>query len=360
MPPQYSPGLTAVVMVRDDAERLDRCLTSLAPVVNQIIVLDTGSKDDSVKVAQQHAYRVLETPWPEAFDEALNILLDAVETEWTIRLDSDEWLEEDQLHKFQTLMSRQDAFLARLIMRNFNREGGFADMHIERIWRTHPEMRYRGVIHEQFWPDIRAAASEGRHMVDTDILVLHDGYAEGNREEKLRRNLRLVQKELELRPGNFYYEVVLADTLGELFEPGAEEVIDGLIQRCLRTMQPPQDLLIAIVFGKVMVTMPDEALRQPRTAKMIAYVQQYFTDLPPLMYAVAHLEARRGNPRKALDAALQVERLRNSGQFNHSISVRPEVFWANLELIAEVASSAGQPELVSQVEAILASASEPE
>src|SRR5689334_11935215 len=89
-------GVTLAVMVRDDANGLDRCLASLKEFVDEIVVLDTGSKDDSVEVAKRHGATTYEIEWRDDFSYALNILFSKVQTSWTIRLDSDEWFDPDQ------------------------------------------------------------------------------------------------------------------------------------------------------------------------------------------------------------------------------------------------------------------------
>src|SRR6185436_12736230 len=96
-------GLTLAVMVRDDAKKLDRCLASMRAFVDQLVVLDTGSKDDSIEVAKKYGATVHQIEWPDDFSVALNILLSKVETNWTFRLDSDEWLDPAQARAVRDL-----------------------------------------------------------------------------------------------------------------------------------------------------------------------------------------------------------------------------------------------------------------
>src|SRR5437868_4083056 len=112
------PGaLTLAVMVRDDARRLDRCLLSLQDHVGEIVVLDTGSTDDSVEVAESHKAKVEKIEWPNDFSKALNVLLAMVHTPWTLRLDSDEWIDPKQAGELRNLVKEEHSSAFRLIRR---------------------------------------------------------------------------------------------------------------------------------------------------------------------------------------------------------------------------------------------------
>src|SRR5579862_6367471 len=87
-----NPRLTLLCITRDQAPKLMRMLQSVQGVVDDIVVVDTGSKDLSPGVARLNGARVVEVEWPGSFSEALNRGLQEIRTEWVLRLDSDEWL----------------------------------------------------------------------------------------------------------------------------------------------------------------------------------------------------------------------------------------------------------------------------
>jgi hypothetical protein len=349
----FREGVTGVVMVRDDANRLKRCLESLGPMVDEIIVLDTGSTDDSVKVAKASGARVMEIEWPNAFDEALNVLLDAVETRWTLRLDSDEWLEPDQAPALKQLIERDDIFLVRAIIRSEQPNGGTADSLVDRLWRTHPEMRYQGAIHEQFWPETLERCAGSRSIWAGGLVIQHDGYSVGDQAEKKRRNLALVRRELELRPGNLYYESILADMLFELDDPGAREAMDAVMDRCVRSGRPPEQVVAGVVFAKALSTIPPESCRLPRVAKQLAYVVQHFNDFPSLRLAAAILEFKRENFRQALEHAVAVERMRTTGQFSRALSASPQNFFSAWIVGRDAAATLGDRAAESHFAALI-------
>lgn len=355
--PSYRPGLTGIVMVKNDAERLKRCLDSLRPIVDELIVEDTGSEDDTVEVAKNAGAKVIEFPWPGAFDVALNNLIEQVDTEWTLRLDSDEWLIEESYDPIREVMKREDVFAANVIRRDFGPDGHFAHIQQLRLWRTDPRMRVRGVIHEQFWPDILEAAADGRHRITSHILVFHDGYAVAANEAKLRRNLELSLKELELRPGNLFYECSVADTLGELGDPGAMEYIDDLIDRVIRTNRRPDEDSFAVVLFKAMNGMPDDRVHHPRTGKMLQFALRHFQEYPAAMWGCAALEIRRGNHRNSLEIFLELDRRVEAGQVSTGLGLNPILIYQGCwNSILELAEKVGRRDLIPHYRAKLAAA----
>src|SRR5580658_6526740 len=82
--------LSAAIIVRDEAEHLDGCLTSLRGLVDEIVVVDTGSSDDSVAVAHRHGAIVGHEPWQGDFATPRNRSLDLCSGEWILYIDADE------------------------------------------------------------------------------------------------------------------------------------------------------------------------------------------------------------------------------------------------------------------------------
>jgi len=84
--------LSLSMIVRDEAERLVACLESVAGFVQEMVVLDTGSSDDTVAIARQQGATVHELPWPGDFAPARNAAMQLVHGDWVLVLDADEQL----------------------------------------------------------------------------------------------------------------------------------------------------------------------------------------------------------------------------------------------------------------------------
>src|SRR3712207_5955359 len=85
--------LALVMIVRDEARCLARCLESVRPHVDRMIVVDTGSIDDSIDIATRCGAVVYDYRWSGDFAAARNAALDRSDADWNFVIDADEWLE---------------------------------------------------------------------------------------------------------------------------------------------------------------------------------------------------------------------------------------------------------------------------
>jgi glycosyltransferase involved in cell wall biosynthesis len=86
------PRIALCVIARDEAQFIGGCLASAAGAVDQIIVVDTGSTDETVSIARRHGATVVNHRWNDHFAEARNAALSHVQADWILLLDADERL----------------------------------------------------------------------------------------------------------------------------------------------------------------------------------------------------------------------------------------------------------------------------
>lgn len=202
LPDELSPLISAAMIVRDEERHLEQCLTSLAGVVDEIVVVDTGSSDASVDIAEGHGARVFHHQWEDDFSRARNVGLEQVRGRWVLYIDADERLgpvnREELVQRLEG--AREVAF--RILLHPFVRSTPYYEY---RLWRNDDRIRFSGVIHEKVVPAIhRVSAAEGRPIGDCHLLALeHVGYEE-DQEAKHRRNLPLLQAQLEQEPRNIF------------------------------------------------------------------------------------------------------------------------------------------------------------
>ena len=84
--------ISACMIVKNEAAFLEGCLSSLSGHVDEIIVVDTGSDDETPAIAQQFGCRVLQYEWRDDFSAARNIALDRATSDWILYIDADERL----------------------------------------------------------------------------------------------------------------------------------------------------------------------------------------------------------------------------------------------------------------------------
>jgi tetratricopeptide (TPR) repeat protein len=198
-------------------------LESIRNVVDEIIVVDTGSTDESVEIARRHGALVYEHPWTGDFAEARNEALERTACEWILYIDADERLDSVERTDVERLLADPPEVAFRILLRP---ESGSTPYREYRIWRHDPRIRFEGVIHEKVVPAIhRVAEQDGRSIGVADLLLTHVGY-EGDQTHKHHRNLPLLRRQLEVEPDNLFNLHHLArvlEGLGEYAE--AEQVL---------------------------------------------------------------------------------------------------------------------------------------
>jgi tetratricopeptide (TPR) repeat protein len=213
-----APLISAALIVRNEAEHLQRCLESLTGLVDEIVVVDTGSTDATADVAASFGSTVLQRAWDDDFSAARNHGLDHVTGRWVLYVDADEHVAEVEAPVVRDELRLDDRHLAYRIRLRAN--AGFTPYWEYRLWRNRKDLRFSGVIHESHVKDIhRIAAAEGLLVGHLPVLLDHAGY-EGDQTAKHRRNLPLLEAQIARDPTRTY----LWDHLGRIRHAlGAED-----------------------------------------------------------------------------------------------------------------------------------------
>jgi len=340
-------GLTLLCITRDQAPKLMRMLQSVQGVADDIIVVDTGSKDLSPGIARMHGARVFEIEWPGSFSDALNEAMRQVETEWTLRLDTDEWLLPESGPQIRRLVLEEASFGYYLIRQDLSDEYRYSESWLLRMWRSHPLLRFEGVIHEYFPDEVLTLAANGRKIHRAPVPFRHDGFVGGNSEAKLRRNIVLLRQELDLRPGQLYHEIELANSMAFLQEPGAERMVEHLADRLLEEFQNERpEPFTANLIGTALGLVKRRELDAVRTHQMIDFSWHWFDACPPLLWSIGQIELRRKNLPGIYRALLRLEDLSESGEYEREWTfdarILQEALWDSL---SQVSSSLGHTEV---------------
>ncbi len=185
------------MIVRDEAEHLAACLASLEGIVDDVVVVDTGSVDDTVAIATRLGARVYHHPWTDNFSDARNAALDHAAGRWILYIDADERLRPIARERIVALLDDADEVAFRVWLRPFL---GATPAREYRLWRNDPRIRFVGVIHEKVVPAIQAVAlADGRGIGLCDLELDHLGY-ESDQARKHERNLPLLRAQLRAEP----------------------------------------------------------------------------------------------------------------------------------------------------------------
>jgi len=200
------PLVSLCMIARDEAATIGRCLESARPYVDEMIVVDTGSDDETPAIAARLGAEVIHGLWREDFAEARNTALEQAWGRFVLVLDADEWIaggpSAEELR--ETLRQAEDeAFTVTLDDRLD--AGQRRRYPLVRLFRNRAGHRYEGAFHEQITPSIARNLGE-RHLrpADCGLVVGHDGYARASRDtkNKAERNLRMLLRRVEAEPSD--------------------------------------------------------------------------------------------------------------------------------------------------------------
>jgi len=207
--PPHPPSTIALCMiVRNEAARLALCVDSARPLVQEIVVVDTGSTDDTPSLAGRLGARVYPFAWQEDFAAARNFALQQVQSDWVLVLDGDERLLPPALPALRRLI-REPNLLAVLLRR---RELGAAQSPysaVTRFFRRHPALRFQGIYHESIDDSVAALQAQESHWQVAHLeptAIEHYGYHPlyTDLAAKAQRAERLLQFHLQKSPQDAY------------------------------------------------------------------------------------------------------------------------------------------------------------
>ena len=192
--------LAGCYIVRNEAAVLGRSLESIKGQTDELLVVDTGSTDDTVQIAQSYGARVLSHPWQDDFSEARNFALDELTADWVVFLDADEYFTPETRGNLREEIQAADAAGTDLLLiqwRNIDADTGahLVDVYTPRIFRRKPTLRYEGRIHEQ----LRENGENVKRVAvipEERLLLMHTGYSTHLSRGKAERNLRLLLMDL--------------------------------------------------------------------------------------------------------------------------------------------------------------------
>ena len=197
-------AISACLIVRNEQRTLERCLATLNGVVDELVVVDTGSSDATRGIAQRHGARLFQTPWNDDFAAARNTSIAHAAGDWVLWVDADEELIEAQPGALRRLChnASDDVWGYWLGVRCPYGERGEQEMRLSqwRLFRNHHGITFHGRVHEQPEPP---RLLQSRQVPDqAAVSVLHHGYATSAEamSAKLERNRRLMERCIAEQP----------------------------------------------------------------------------------------------------------------------------------------------------------------
>lgn len=196
--------LSVCIITKNECEKLRKCLSCLALPEIELIVVDTGSSDDSKLIAKEFTDNIYDFEWCNDFSKARNFAVSKATNDFVMSVDTDEYAENLNIKLLLKTISENPDSVGRVVINNeYITDGeqlGSREL-VSRIFNKNL-FHYEGKVHEQ----ICSISGKDLNTYEAPIEFLHDGYFqdEDGRIQKAKRNLELLFEELSLNPKDTY------------------------------------------------------------------------------------------------------------------------------------------------------------
>ncbi len=194
--------LSLCMIVRDEEKNLDECLRCCQEFCDEIVIVDTGSKDKTKIIAQKYTENVYDFEWVDDFSRARNYSFDKATKEYIMWLDGDDFLTRDTIEeiiKWKNSGEDCDVLMCRYVAGYKKDLTPTFEYYRERIVKNTPQLRWKDAVHEVIVP-------VGKVITNSKIAVYHNKREKKYSDRNLNIYLKLLADGVKLSPrGQFYY-----------------------------------------------------------------------------------------------------------------------------------------------------------
>jgi tetratricopeptide (TPR) repeat protein len=173
--------LSLCMIVKDEEANLSRCLASARDAVDEIVILDTGSTDRTLEIAEEFGAKIHHLEWPNDFSIARNQSLQYVEGDWVLVLDADETLVENIAPILRQLIQEEQYLVINLVRQEIGASQSPYSL-VSRLFRKHPGLYFSRPYHAMIDESVEQVLSQEPHWQIgslQDVALLHEGYRAG-------------------------------------------------------------------------------------------------------------------------------------------------------------------------------------
>jgi tetratricopeptide (TPR) repeat protein len=199
------------MIVKNEAAFLEGCLSSLHGNVDEIVIVDTGSDDESMAIARTFDCILLQQEWRHDFSAARNTAIENASGDWILYIDADEILGCPDGATLKQLLPGPETAAARVRFQPRSDMTSYGEM---RLFRRDPRIRFQGSMHETTMPAVELVCREDGLCISQQyqVSLVHLGY-DGDQSHKHERNLPLLNAAIETNPTRVYLRYHLGFTL---------------------------------------------------------------------------------------------------------------------------------------------------
>ena len=185
------------MIVKNEEENLLRCLNSVANIVDEIIIVDTGSTDRTVEIAGKYGAKVYHHTWENSFSKARNYSLKYATCDWILILDADEELSKEDAPRLKEIVKDNNYTAISFVIKNkFEDSAQESYANMIRLFKNFNGIYYEGIVHNTI--------KYSGKCLESPLSIIHHGYnlSEDKMEEKFLRTSTLLKEQIKTDPHN--------------------------------------------------------------------------------------------------------------------------------------------------------------
>lgn len=290
--------ISLCMVVKNEEERIGRTLEKASRYVDEIIIVDTGSEDQTMAICERYGAKVWTIPWEDNFAQARNAGLQQAKSTWVLWLDADEELEVSDEEEWRQALSDPSQLLWAIPIVNYygsvphdpNRSY-LAAQH--RVFRNGRGFRFEHAIHEQLVWTEREEGSEGLELRKLPAVIHHYGYMDAvvQGKGKHQRNISILKKEQEQSGYRPWVDYHLASEYYRIQRyTEAFVCLNTAIQRFIEAGELPPSLIYKMKYDILLALGSIESASQG-----IVKAIQLYPDYTDLHYYHGLIELLKGN-----------------------------------------------------------------
>mgnify|MGYP000898981800 CR=1 FL=1 len=313
------PFISLCMIVKNEEKVIERCLSSVVNLVDEIIVIDTGSIDRTKELVLKYTSKVFDFEWINDFSAARNYAASLAVGEWILVLDADEYVDEENFKEFILKLKKDNGKYNVYTVNIINFTGDLGETLVQsfhdRVYRNNDTVSYHRKIHEQ----LKINLGKLLKRETSNLVIYHSGYLENTfvEKEKSKRNRELLNKEMNAENnkafdlfnlGNEYYSI------GE-YEEALDSYLESYKLKSDFQLVWVSNTLIQIVICLIKLKKYNDALN------IILDAEQIYTNSPEFPYLKGEILYLRG---QLEDAKKEFQKIIDNNKQYNNIIIRPD------------------------------------
>ncbi|MFP3725856.1 glycosyltransferase [Priestia filamentosa] len=283
------------MIVKDEENHLENCLNSVRDVVDELIIVDTGSKDKTKDIATKFGAQVFDLTWENDFSKARNYSLDKATKDWILWLDADETLEKINIDELKEKMENHKKLAFEIEIYNQSIENKTPFIHKSiRFFKNHENIRFMNKIHEQ--PSINKKPIPYYDIEGVVGQINHVGYREdiAKGKNKKQRNFTILKDELKRNPHDKFLHFNVANEYLK-----NEDYHNALYHYKIATQNKADKQMLSHSLLRMVLALYN-LKRYEEMFTLLEEGQRYFPDYTDILYFKADILEQFGRKEEAI------------------------------------------------------------